>query len=172
MIWRNTLDYHRRWIVGLLFTSIFGLPILCTAKEPNVTLLLDPKVGADWKTTAVWYGYILARVKYRKDHKLPTPESGTVSPVLDEEVSSRMKAVQIYQQLKDENNGYFDAYWEILSKIKAKGFMSAYVWTYLHQASWPKSGQPQNLSAFQAWTLSHLKGHKATTLGAVVVETR
>jgi len=170
MFWRNTPDHYCRLMVGLLFTSIL-LPTLCTAKEPNVTLLLDPKAGADWKTTAVWYGYVLARAKYRKGHKLPTPESGTVSPVLDEEVYARELAVQIYQELKNENNGYFDAYWETLLQIKSKGFMGAYVWTYLHQASWPRS-RPQNLSAFQAWTFSHLKGHKATTLGALVVETK
>ena len=146
------------------------LPTLCAAKEPKVTVLLDPKVEADWKTIAVWYGYVLARVKYRKDHKLPTPESGTVSPVLNEEVYARELGVQIYQQLKDENNGYFDAYWESLSQIKSKGFMRAYVWAYLHQASWPRIHQPQNLSAFQAWTFSHLRGHQAATLGALVVE--
>jgi len=123
----------------------------------------------DQGSTTVWLGYLLARAKYREDHKVPLPASGDIPPSFQEEVYARAYAAQIYQEWKAEHKGWSESYWETLSEIKSKGFMDAYVWTYLRQASWPKSKQPENLAAFQTWGRSLLENHRAETHGSLVV---
>jgi hypothetical protein len=152
----------------LLLTAIL-LPLLCSAKESGVAIQFDPNVP-DKRRAAIWLGYLLARATYRDEHKLPMPESGVLLPTFDEEVYARTTAAQIYQEVKDKDKSLRDTYWETLTQIKSKGFMNAYVWTYLHQANWPASQQPKNLPAFQAWSRSHLKNHRAMTYGALSVE--
>ena len=143
-------------------------PAFCIAKEPSITIYLEPSLSE--KSMTVWYGFALARIKYREDRKLPIPRRGIVSPSLDEEVYARAFAVQIYQELKNENKGLRENYWETLSQIKTEGFMDAYVWTYLRQPNWPKSQRPKNLSTFEIWRRSHLNNHKAMTYSSLVVE--
>jgi hypothetical protein len=100
---------------------------------------------------------------------VPLPASGDIAPSFQEEVYARDYAAQIYQEWKAEHKGWSESYWETLSEIKAKGFMDAYVWIYLRQASWPKSEQPEDLVAFQTWGRSLLENHRAETHGALVV---
>jgi hypothetical protein len=160
---------HRgRGVVARIVLLSILLPGLAIAKDKDFTILVDPKLPDDGSTT-VWLGYLLARAKYREDHKVPLPASGDVIPTFREETYARAYAAQIYQEWKGEHTGWSEVYWETLSEIKAKGFMDAYVWTYLRQASWSKTEQPENLAAFQAWGRSLLKNHKAQTHGALVV---
>lgn len=156
-------------ILRLFLVAAIFFPSLCVAKEPGVAIQFDPDVP-NQKAAVIWLGYLMARAAYRLEHKLPLPESGVIFPGFDEEVEARKGAAQIYQELKEKDKGLHDSYWETLSQIKSKGFMNAYVWTYLHQANWPASQQPKNLSAFQAWSHSHLKNHKAITYGGLAVE--
>jgi len=150
----------------LLLLTAISLPLSGMAKEPGIAIQFDPNTP----NAAIWLGYLLARVAYRTEHKLPMPQSGPIFSTLDEEVDARTGAAQIYQELKEKDRGLHDSYWETLSQIKSKGFINAYVWTYLRQTSWPASQQPKSLSAFQAWSRSHLKNHKAITYGGLAVE--
>jgi hypothetical protein len=156
----------RSLILRLLLLTAVLLPLRALAKEPGIAIQFDPNTP----NAAVWLGYLMARAAYRAEHKLPLPESGPIFSTFEEETEARTSAAQIYQELKEKDKGLHDGYWETLSPIKSKGFMNAYVWTYLHQASWPASQQPKNLSAFQAWSRSHLENHKAITYGGLAVE--
>jgi hypothetical protein len=156
----------RRLILHLWLLTAVWLPPSGLAKEPGVAIQFDPNTP----NAPIWLGYLMARAAYRIEHKLPLPESGSIFSTFEEEIQARTSAAQIYQELKEKDKGLHDSYWETLSPIKSKGFMNAYVWTYLRQASWPESQQPKNLSAFQAWSRSHLKNHKAITYGGLAVE--
>ena len=156
----------RSLVLHLLLLTGILLPMRGIAKEPGIAIQFDPNTP----NAAVWLGYLISRVAYRTEHKLPMPQSGLIFSTFGEEVDARTGAAKMYQELKEKDRGLHDSYWETLSQIKSKGFMNAYVWTYLHQASWPASQQPKNLSAFQAWSRSHLKNHKAITYGALGVE--
>jgi hypothetical protein len=157
---------YQRLILHLLLLTGILLPLRGVAKEPGIAIQFDPSTP----NAAVWLGYLISRVAYRTEHKLLMPQSGLIFSTFDEEVEARAGAAQIYQELKEKDKGLHDSYWETLSLIKSKGFMNAYVWTYLRQTNWPASQQPKNLSAFQAWSRSHLKNHKAMTYGALGVE--
>ena len=158
---------RHRLIVHWLLLTVMLLPLRGLAKEPDIAIQFDPNTP----NAAVWLGYLLSRVAYRTKHKLPVAESGVIVPTFDEEVDARTGAATIYQELKEKDKGLRDGYWETLSQVKSRGFMNAYVWTYLRQARWPVSQQPKNLAAFQAWSRSNLKNHKAITYGALGVAT-
>jgi hypothetical protein len=163
---RPVLDRGRHLVLRLCLLSAIALPPVCIAKEPGVAIQFDPKSP----NSAIWLGYLMARAAYRVEHKLPLPESGVIVPGFDEEVAARTGAAQIYQELKENDKSLRDPYWETLSQIKAKGFMNAYVWTYLRRPSWPKSQQPRNLAAFEDWSRPLLKNHKAVTYGSLAVD--
>ena len=157
---------RRHLILHLLLLTAILLPLRGLAKEPGFAIQFDPNTP----NAAIWLGYLMARVAYRTEHKLPMPESGVIFSTFDEEVDARTGAAQIYQELKEKDKGLHDSYWETLSQIKSKRFMNAYVWTYLRRSNWPESQRPKNLSAFQDWSRSNLKNHKATTYGSLAVE--
>jgi hypothetical protein len=153
-------------VLRLCLLSAMALPAVCNAKEPGVAIQFDPNTP----NAEVWLGYLISRAAYRVRHKLPLPESGLVVPGFDEEVDARTGGAQIYRELKEKDKGLHDTYWETLSQIKAKGFMNAYVWTYLRQPNWPKSQKPRNLAAFHNWSRSLLQNHKAEPYGALSVD--
>jgi hypothetical protein len=152
----------------VLFSLIF-LPSLSFAKDKDFTVVVDSRLPDDGSTT-VWLGYLLARAKYRKDHKVPLPASGDIASSFQEEVYARAFAAQMYQEWKAEHKGWSESYWETLSEIKAKGFMDAYVWTFLRSPNWPDGQRPGDLSAFQNWSRSLLKNHKPETHGSLAVQ--
>lgn len=156
-------------ILRLCLLSAIALPTVCNAREPGVAIQFDPKTPNE-KVAVIWLGYLMARVAYRDEHKLPMPQSGAIFPGFDEEVYARTAAVEIYQELKDKDKRLQDTYWDTLSQIKTKGFMNAYVWTYLRQANWPKSQQPGSPAAFQNWSRSLLNNHRAVTYGSLAVD--
>jgi hypothetical protein len=162
---------HRGWriVARLVLLSILASPELSVAKDNGFTVVIDEKLTDEGSTT-VWLGYLLARAKYREDNKVPLPGAGEIIPSFQEETYARAYAAQIYQEWKGEHRGWSNSYWETLSDIKAKGFMDAYVWTYLRQAGWSKSEQPKNLDAFRTWGRSLLNNHRAETHGALVVD--
>ena len=157
---------RRRLILYLLLLTAILLPLRGMAKEPGIAIQFDPNTP----NAPIWLGYLMARAAYRAEHKLQLPESGPISSTFDEEVAARTSAAQIYQELKEKDSGLHDSYWEALSQVKSKGFMNAYVWTYLHHPTWSASQEPKNISAFQAWSQSHLRNHKAITYGGLAVE--
>lgn len=166
----NAAKTIRRWaqLSRIILIAILLLPSLSSAKDKDFTIVVDRALPDEGSTT-VWLGYLLARAKYREDHSVALPTVGDIIPGFEEETYAREYGAQIYQEWKGEHKGWSNAYWETLSEIKAKGFMNAYVWTYLRQAAWPKSEQPKNLDAFQTWGRSFLKNHKAETHGLLVV---
>jgi hypothetical protein len=121
------------------------------------------------ESAAIWRSYLLARATYHKEHNLALPKSGPIFPTFNEEVYARTSATQIYDEMKERDQKLHDPYWEILSEIKSKGFMNAYVWKYVRQPSWCPSQEPKNLPAFQIWSESHLQNHQALTYGSLAV---
>jgi hypothetical protein len=154
-------------------TSRFGVAtavgcILAIARlgfaAQNISVRFDPdKPNA--KSAAIWLGYLMARVVYHDKHKLPTPAAGEIIPSLGEEVDARSAASQVYRELKAKDANLKDAYWEILSDVDRRGFMAAYVWTFLRRKQWPASERPFNLAAFETWRKQALPNHKAQTYG-------
>lgn len=141
---------------------------LGNAAEPSVAIEIDPH-QTNKSSLAMWMGYLLARNYYRSTHHLPVPASGEIVPSFDEEVAARSDAVQIYQELKEKDKQLHDSYWETLSQIKAKGFINAYVWTFLRRPEWPRNQQPSNLTAFESWKKMNLKDHRPQTVGRLAV---
>ena len=151
----------------LVLLSIIASP-RCLAKDDGFTIEIDPQLP-DTGSTTVWMGYLLARAKYREDHHVPLPAAGEILPSFQEEVYARDYGVRIYQEWKAENKGWKEPYWETLSEINTKGFLDAYVWTYLRRHDWPKSDQPKNLTAYKDWSDSLLKNHHVQTHGSLVL---
>jgi hypothetical protein len=139
------------------------LPTLTFAGE-NVAVRFDPTKPNE-KSAAIWLGYLMARVVYHEKHKLPIPPSGEIIPSFDEELDARTSAAQIYRELKEKDAKLNDPYWEILSDVDRRGFMSAYVWTFLRRKQWPSTARPANLAAFETWKKQALPKHKAQTYG-------
>jgi hypothetical protein len=140
------------------------------AIEPSIAVEIDPSTNQ--KSMALWLAYLLAREVYHTKHNLPLPASGEILPSFDEEVSARNDTVQIYQELKEKDKQLHESYWETLTQVKAKGFMEAYVWTYVRRPDWPKSQQPNNLAAFEIWKNANLKNHQPQTVGRLTVQTK
>ena len=138
------------------------------AAERGISIEWDPRESAEG-AGAVWLGYLMARTAYRDKHNLPLPASGEIIPTFAEEVSARSDAATIYQELKAKDKKLYDSYWEQLVKVDAKGFMPAYVWTYLHRSSWPQREAPRDLDSFGQWRASALKDHKTQTHGRLAV---
>lgn len=155
-------------VVALI--SIF-VPYLCGAKEPGIAVEWDPSHPNE-KTAAIWLAYLLARQAYRIDHSSTLPQSGEIVPSFDEEVSARNTTAQVYSELKEKDKQLRDSYWDALVQIKAKGFMDAYVWTYLRRPEWPNEKPPANLAAFENWRNANLKEHKPQTIGRLSVQTK
>ena len=153
--------------VGVLISVC--VPYICGAKGASIAIQVDP-ASASESAMPIWLGYLMERQVYHIQHNLPLPASGEIQPSFDEEVSARNGAVQIYKELKEKDKGLHEAYWETLSQIKAKGFMKAYVWTYLRRREWPNSQKPGNLEEFQVWSRVNLRNHKPQTVGRLAVE--
>jgi hypothetical protein len=138
------------------------------AAERGISVEWDPRDSAEG-AGAIWLGYLIARTGYRDKHNLPLPASGEIIPTFAEELSARSDATTIYQELKAKDKKLHDEYWEQMVKVVAKGFMPAYVWTYLRRPSWPERDAPRDLEAFASWRASALKGHKPETHGRLAV---
>jgi hypothetical protein len=141
---------------------------VCNATEPEISVEIDPSLNQN--SMALWLAYLLAREQYHTEHSLPLPRSGEIVPPFEEEVAARNTTVQIYKELKEKDKQLRDEYWETLTQIKAKGFMDAYVWTYLRRPDWPKNSEPKNIAAFEAWKNANLKNHQPQTVGRLSVK--
>jgi hypothetical protein len=141
------------------------------AGERGIAIEWDPRESAEG-AGAIWLGYLIARTAYRDKHKLPLPASGEIIPTFAEETSARSDAATVYQELKAKDKKTYDPYWEQVVKVVVKGFMPAYVWTYLRRPSWPEREAPGGLEAFEHWRGSALKGHKPQTHGRLAVTPR
>lgn len=152
-----------RFGVIVVVAAILGLRSICIAAQP-ITVRFDPNKPNE-KSAPVWLGYLLARVAYHEKHKLPIPAAGEIVPSLEEEVDARSAASQIYRELTAKDAKLKDAYWDALAEVDRRGFMAAYVWTFLRRQSWPASARPSNLAAFGTWKKQALPNHKPQTYG-------
>lgn len=158
-----------RAFCALLFVAI-GLQAAIAA-ERGIAIEWDPRDSAEGPG-AIWLGYLMARAAYRDKQKIPIPASGEIIPSFAEEVSARSSAATIYKELKEKDKKLHDAYFEQLAMVEGKGFMPAYVWTFLRRSAWPESEAPRNLDAFERWRASALKNHKAQTHGRLSVSSK
>jgi hypothetical protein len=142
-----------------------------SAAERSIAIEWDPRDSAEG-AGAVWLGYLVARTAYRDKHKVPLPVSGELIPTFAEEVAARSDAAKIYQELKATDKKLHDSYWEQMVKVVAKGFMPAYVWTYLRRPGWSQRDAPRDLEAFEAWRTTALKGHMPETHGRLAVSSK
>jgi|GEM_PF-5250516 len=108
-------------MLRLVLLSIVASPP-CLTKNDGFTIEIDPQLP-DTGSTTVWMGYLLARAKYREDHKVPLPSSGDIVPSFQEEVYARDYGVRIYLEWKGQNKAWSEPYWETFSEIKTKGFL-------------------------------------------------
>lgn len=154
----------------LISSSLIGAAISLIAfssvgaKTPTVEIRWDADKPSE-KSAAIWLDYLMARVVYHEKHKLPIPPSGEIVPSFDEELDARGSATQIYRELKEKDAKLKDPYWETLSEVDRRGFMGAYVWTFLRRQQWPATARPANLAAFETWKKQALPKHKPQTYG-------
>lgn len=139
------------------------LPAITFAAQ-GITVRYDPDKPN--KTSAkIWLAYLVFRTAFHEEHELPIPAAGEIVPTFEEEVHARKSTVQVYRELKVKERDLKDPYWEILSEVNRRGFMAAYVWTFLRRKQWPATARPTNLAAFEAWKKQALPNHKAQTYG-------
>jgi hypothetical protein len=143
--------------------AVVLLPTLTFAGQ-NIAVRFDPTKPNE-KLATIWLGYLIARVAYHDKHNLPVPPSGEIVPTFSEELDARSSATQIYRELKEKDATLKDPYWETLCDVDRRGFMGAYVWTFLRRPQWPSAERPSNLAAFEAWKKQALPKHKAQTYG-------
>jgi hypothetical protein len=135
-----------------------------TFAEQGITARYDPD-KPDRKSAKVWLAYLLFRMAFREEHKLPIPAAGEIAPTFEEEVHARKNTAQVYRELKAKERDLQNSYWETISEVDRRGFMDAYVWTFLRCPQWPATARPANLAAFEAWKKQALPKHKAQTYG-------
>jgi hypothetical protein len=139
---------------------------LARAATPSVVVRFDPNTPNE-KSAAIWLGYLMARIAFHDKHHLPMPASGEIVPSFEEEVDARQAATQIYRELKEKDTKLKDAYWDTLSEVDHRGFMAAYVWTFLRRTQWPATARPANLAAFEEWRRRALPKHTPETHGSL-----
>lgn len=113
----------------------------------------------------IWLGYLVSRTAFHEEHHLPIPDSGEIVPSFGEEVHARTTAARGYRELKAKDPKIKDMYWETLSEVERRGFMAAYVWTFLRRKEWPSSVRPSGMAAFNDWKQHALSKHVAQTYG-------
>jgi hypothetical protein len=122
------------------------------------------------KQNAVWLGYVLARATYIGEHQSHYADvNGPCTPRFDEEVNARFRAARIYRDLAADDKAFRDAYFDDLLAVDKAGFAREYVWTYLHQTSWPETKKPSKLGAFDGWRQTHLASHQVQTYGSIKI---
>lgn len=134
------------------------------AATPAIVVRFDPDKPNE-KSAPIWLGYLISRVAFHDKHHLPMPASGEIIPSIEEEVDARRSASQMYKELKEKDAKLKDAYWDTLLQVDQRGFMAAYVWTFLRRKQWPPAAQPANLAAFHEWRRRALPKHTPQTYG-------
>ena len=158
---RASRCWWARSVTFLLVLCIFCPSLLA---EPGITARYDPD-KPNRKTAFFWLAYLVARMAYHEEHKLPIPPAGEIIPPFEEEVSGRRMAIGAYRDFKKTDSALRDPYWESMAGVEAAGFLAPYVWTFHRRREWPRSKQPRNLAAFDAWRRTALKHHTPQTYG-------
>jgi hypothetical protein len=135
-----------------------------TFAVPTVQVRFDPD-KPNKKSATIWLGYLISRLAFHEKHNLPIPPAGEIVPSFDEEWDARSSTTRLYRELKEKDAKLNDPYWETLSEVDRRGFMGAYVWTFLRRPQWPTTARPTNLAAFEAWKKQALPKHKPQTYG-------
>ncbi len=115
----------------------------------------------------LWAAYLYTRAAYVAAQSAErTLALGEHTASFDEEVRGRLMAVSLYRQMRRANPAFHSAYFAVLSRVEAAGFLREYVWRYLKASSWPRP-DGMRLAAFDAWRAAHLRGHVARTYGRI-----
>jgi hypothetical protein len=153
-----------RWMLAILLLLATGAVGVAKDPGPSVVVRYDPD-KPNRQTAVIWLAYLVARTAFHEKHHLLIPASGEIRPSFAEELDARKTAAQIYRELKAKDAKMRDAYWDVLSQVDEKGFMGAYVWTFLRRPEWPASNRPRNLPAFEQWKQRGLPNHQPQTYG-------
>ena len=145
--------------------------ILCVCSPhilaaPGITARYDPD-KPNRKTAVFWLAYLVARMAYHEEHKLPIPPMGEIIPPFEEEVSGRRMAIGAYRDFKKSDSTLRDPYWESMAGVETAGFLAPYVWTFHRRREWPPAKEPRNLAAFNVWRRTTLNGHTPQTYGSL-----
>jgi hypothetical protein len=155
------------WRLGIV-TALFCVLAVAHSSfaAQDIAIRFDP-TRPNEKSATIWLAYLMARIDYHEKHHLRMPGSGEIIPSLAEEVDARSTASRVYSELKEKDANLVDSYWNLLSDVNRRGFMAAYVWTFLRRPGWPASDRPSNLAAFETWRQKALPNHKAQTYGSI-----
>ena len=148
----------------VLFAAVTAALITVGFAKTAITPEIDPQLSQNSMTA--WLMYLGARQTYHEQHKLPIPRSGEVVPTFAEEVEAFGMALAMGQV----TGATRDPYWSVIAKVSEKGFLKAYIWTYVHRPSWPDTERPRNLAAFQKWARSALPNHRPVHVGRLIVK--
>jgi len=117
--------------------------------------------------SAAWLAYILTRQQYimeNLDKYIEVP--GIISSRFEEELDARSGMLSVWEEIKSNNKSLQNKYFDDLSKVKNKGFMKEYVWTFHNRDGWEEP-KDLKLKQFEIWKKENIPEHKAETQGAL-----
>lgn len=121
----------------------------------------DAAVAAAWTT----YAGTKALIRMGEYVKLHPEAAGHDSP-FDEECYAR-DAMAEFWAVQPEEKRLSDGYLQLLTHVRAAGFIREYVWRFLREPGWPEPADLRN-EAFNAWALENgLAEHRPPTLAFV-----
>jgi hypothetical protein len=163
---KHKLRLRRITTIAITFCITLGLFATSVLAEPGITVRYDPD-KPNRQSAIFWLAYLMARMAYHEEHKLPTTPGREIVPSFEEELSGRRMAIGAYRDLKKKEHRPPDAYWETMTSVEAAGFLAPYVWTFHRRREWPTSKKPANMAAFESWGRKALAGHKQETYGSL-----
>jgi hypothetical protein len=118
--------------------------------------------------TAAWISYGAARLYWRSENKVNTPEKGVPVPATyEEELFSRQYLLSMWRKLKGEKDAK-DLYLDTLEKVERAEFLDEYVHRYLvRNPKWEDSAT-NTLSEFDKWCKKNLADHVPLTAVGIV----
>jgi len=105
----------------------------------------------------------LARQLYIMEHSAEYIQApGIILPKFEEELDARTSMITVWGELKEKDKSLKHKYFDELEKVKDKGLMKEYIWTFLKRSSWKKP-EGMKLKEFKKWLKQNMPDHKAGT---------
>jgi hypothetical protein len=132
----DELDDARAQIFESLAEAIEARPRQSTPPPvPPAEASIEMVSGGDAADAAMWLAYAVELVDYAREHpEAGPPCGGLLDPPYLLEVAARAAALREYRSRPA--NGRRSAYFQVLDKVEAAGFLDEYVWSYLHRDAW------------------------------------
>jgi tetratricopeptide (TPR) repeat protein len=148
-----------------IITTLVVIPLLfhvnCSSTKQGIDISLDPELNKKESVVgSAWLSYGMNKALWRTKNKSGSDTIYTYT--FTEEVDCRKKLSDMWLELKEKDPAT-DAYLDELSTIVKAGYISEYVWKYLHQPGWTKPSDLKD-EEFNSWIQQHIPNHNCITL--------